>query len=214
MALLTQVSRAREQTLAALEQLSEIRAAGKVSDKTVSALQTAANKLGFVQHALAVMAEPGNDVPAPIVDPATQVPPADGMRWSGEACAVMALAEFSVAYASTPTAEVESWLRALRREGTVGRALSELGVPEAELTSRAEPGVMRRPDALEPVRTRALALARKRDAAALSTTDILFAVLAVHDSLVDRALYERGVSRDALLARLAEDSTLTKVSAR
>lgn len=182
--------------------------------KTVSALQTAANDLGFVEHALSVMAAPANDIPAPIVDPDAQAPDADGMRWSGEASAVMALAEFSVPYASTPAAEVDNWLRTLRREGTVGRALAELGFPDAELTSRAEPAVTRRPNALEPVRTRALALARRRDAAALSTTDILFAVLAIHDTLVDRALYERGVSREALLARLAEDSTLTKVPAR
>jgi hypothetical protein len=212
-ALLTDVSRAREQTLAVLERLSQSHTSSDVGAKTRCALQTAANELGFVQHALAVMAEPVKDVPAPIVDPDARARNLDGTRWSGEASAVMALAEFSVPYASTPAEEVENWLRVLRREGTVGRALAELGFPEAELTSRAEPAVVRRPDALESVRAGALAFARRRDAAALSTADIFFAVLAIHDKLVDRALHERGVNRDALLARLAEDPTLTRVAA-
>lgn len=206
-----QVSRVREQTLAILERLTESHIPSQVATDTLSALQKAANELGFVERALAAMAEPVDDVPAPIVPSDAQAAQSDGRRWSGEATTVMALAEFSVPYASTAAEEVETWLRALRQTGSVGRALAELRFPEVELTPRAEPPAVRRPEALEAVRAAALALARRRDAAALSTTDILFAVLAIHDRLVDRALHERGMSRDALLARLAEDSKLAKV---
>ena len=196
----------REQTLAVLERLTGSHVPGEVATDTLSALQKAANELGFVEHALAAKSQSVDDVPAPIV--AADTP--DGRRWSGEASAVMALAEFSVPYASTAAEEAETWLRALRQTGSVSRALAELGVPESELIPRAEPAVARRPEALEAVRATALTFARRRDATALSTTDILFAVIAIHDSLVDRALHERGISRKALLARLAEDSKLAK----
>jgi hypothetical protein len=208
-----QVSRVREQTLAILERLTESHIPSQVATDTLSALQKAANELGFVERALAAMAEPVDDVPAPIVVSDARGDPG-GTRWSGEASAVMGLAEFSVPYASTAAEEVETWLRALRQTGSVGRALAELRFPEVELTPRAEPPTVRRPGALEAVRAAALAFARRRDATALSTTDILFAVIAIHDRLVDRALHERGMSRNALLARLAEDSKPLKVGAR
>ena len=47
-------------------------------------------------------------------------------------------------------------------------------------------------------------LAAKREAKTVSTIDILSALFDVYGTLMDRALYERGSSRDELDARIAE----------
>ena len=75
----------REQTLAVLERLTGSHVPGEVATDTLSALQKAANELGFVEHALAAKSQSIDDVPAPIV--AGDTP--DGRRWSGEASAVL-----------------------------------------------------------------------------------------------------------------------------
>jgi hypothetical protein len=136
--------------------------------------------------------------PAPILETNGDAPASCVQRWSGEAMAVLGLSEFTVPYASSPAEEAEAWLRALRREGAVGRAMGELGFPDGQLVSRADPPTPR-PDAVSEVRRRAAEMAQERQAASVSTVDVLFAVLDRHGQLVDRALYEHGISRQALL---------------
>jgi hypothetical protein len=201
-ALLTQVSTAREQALSLLEQLSH-RSAEAGADAIV-ALQAAANQLGLAESILERLGGLRAEEPAPILDPNEAERELRAVQWSGEAMAVLAMVEFTVPFAPHPAAEVDCWLRALRREGAVGRALAELGYPAGQLAPRAEPPADERSmHAVERVGERAVALARHRHAESVTTVDVLFAVLAVYGRLVDRALYARHVGRKVLLDRIA-----------
>jgi hypothetical protein len=200
--LLGQVSVAREQALAVLERLSADHRSDALSAEAMTALQAAANQLGLAENVLTQLDGPHADEPAPILD--SPAAPADPrVLWSGEAVAVLALAEFTVPYADSDANVVEDWLRALRREGAVGRALGELGFADGELAPRAVPLGARRMRSVERVRGKAIGFARQRRADSVTTTDLLFAVLAVYGKLVDRVLYERGFTRNALLDQVA-----------
>jgi hypothetical protein len=196
----TAVAVARESTLDALERLSALQATGPNGADAIVAMQAAANQLGAAEDSLARMSRARE--PAPILDSPTVPFPQAPTRWTGEALAVTGLAEGTVPYASGPADGAELWLRALRREGAVGRALEDLGMPERELTVRAEP-VAASHEALDAVREKAKALARARAADAVTTTDLLFAVLARYGTYADRALYESNVEREDLLGELA-----------
>jgi hypothetical protein len=207
--LLAQVSVAREHALAALERLSADHRSDAADTDAMVALQIAANQLGLAERALTELAPSGPGQPAPIVEPNGDGASQPGIVWSGEAMAVLALAEYTVPYSSSPADVVEDWLRALRREGSVGRALAELGFADGELMPRAVPAGSRRMRSVERIRAKAIGFARQRQADSVTTTDILFAVLAVHGTLVDRALYERGITRRALLDQVAGGARAT-----
>jgi hypothetical protein len=198
------VAGAREEALNALECLSDDRAAAADAPEAMAALQAAANELGVAERALETDTRPVSDVPPPILAP--DDPAAGTSTWTGEALAVMALAELSVPYAPAPADEVDDWLRALRREGhgKVGRSLGELGFPDGELSARAEPPrTARRLRAVEAVRTKAAELAHRRRAAAVTTVDVLFAIFAEYPApLIKSALYERNITEKALLEHI------------
>ena len=202
--LLRDLSDARERVLSVLKRLSADPAgAGEIAEAMV-ALQDAANRLGSAEDELGRLDRRAADAPAPVVGP-EEAPEDEGPAWTGEAAAVMALAEFGVAYASGPAEEAEHWLRALRREGSVGRALGDLGFPESQLRAQAEPVRSARSlEAVEAVAAKAKLLARHRGASEVTTSDILFAVLAMYGGLADRSLYSRGIAREDLLSLLAE----------
>ena len=144
------------------------------------------------------------DEPAPILDPGDEDLHSPGIKWTGEAMAVFTLAEFTVPHACSEAEEVERWLRAMRRDGVVGRALGDLGFLDGQLISRAEPpGNPLRTSAVGAMRAKAAALADQRHAASVTTVDMLFALLATHGDLVDRALYERRITRPSLLDHVA-----------
>jgi hypothetical protein len=98
----------------------------------------------------------------------------------------------------------------MRLHGWVGAALQSLGVGEAPLETIAQPIrlLRRRPpgeNVVEAVTRRAHELAVARDAGAVCTVDVLFALFSVYDKTFDRALYVRGTSRDELIERLPAD---------
>jgi len=128
---------------------------------------------------------------------------------SQDAALVIALAGTAMPFAHSTDDQVERWLRALRIHGRVGAAMQALGVGEAALTIRdeaADPAAVAHPDpdAAEKVVGRAGELAAEREADKVSTCDVLWALFDVYGTLVDRALYERGSSREELDARIAE----------
>ena len=131
---------------------------------------------------------------------------------SQDAAIVLALADTAVPFAHSPEDEAERWVRVLRMHGSVGAALQSLGVGEAPLETPAQPAsirlLRRRPlgeDVVEMVTQQARDFASARNAAAVCTVDILFALFAVYDRTFDRALYIRGTTREELLERLPQD---------
>jgi hypothetical protein len=129
---------------------------------------------------------------------------------SQDAAIVLALADTAVPYACSVDDEAERWVRVLRLNGQVGRALQALGVGEAPLETSAQPRAVRllqrRPSGeniVEIVADRALELARFRNARVIATIDVLFAVFDIYDRTFDKALYVRGTTREELIERLA-----------
>ena len=128
-----------------------------------------------------------------------------------DAAIALALAETAVPYAGSLEDEAERWLRVLRLHGQVGSTLQALGVSESPLETMAQPrvaGALRHRSlgerAVETVSERACALAAERDAPAVGTVDVLFAVLQVYGRAFDRALYVRGTTREELLECLSK----------
>jgi hypothetical protein len=127
---------------------------------------------------------------------------------SQDAALVAALAGTAVAFAHSREDEAERWLRALRLHGRTGHALQALGVGESALTDShedlgdgppAEEG-----DLVSRVVGRAEELATERHADRVGTIDLLEAVFDVYDPLMERALSQRGSSREELRERLEE----------
>ena len=127
---------------------------------------------------------------------------------SQDAALVVGLVGTAMPFAHSAEDEAERWLRALRLHGQVGSTLQALGVGEAPLMTGSEPY----PPAagtppfgssvVEDMADRAARYAQRRDANAVGTVDLLFAVFEIYDQLLDRALYLRGTSRDELVERL------------
>ena len=125
---------------------------------------------------------------------------------SQDAALVLALAGTAMAFSHSAEDEAERWLRAMRMHGRVGQALQGLGVGESPLMtgSEARPGkTPLGPKAVDVVTDRAQDYASRRNAAAVGTTELLFAVMEVYGQMFDRALYLRGASREELLDRLS-----------
>src|SRR4051812_36011849 len=162
-------------------------------------------KLPRGQRPTAAMQAPTTNHSAPTLRPAL----------SQDAAIVLGLAATSLTFAGSPSAEAERWIRILRLHGHVGAALQGLGVGEAPLESMAEEPGSQPPDqsqggtgdSVTCVARRAYRLARARGSALVSTVDLLFAVLELYGPTFDRALYERGSSREELLERLAGSIT-------
>jgi hypothetical protein len=135
------------------------------------------------------------------VNPATALAP--------DAAMALGIASTALPFAGTPEAEVERWLRALRLHGQVGIALQALGVSEVPLSEGESTARERRRadaanerDAVALVTEHAVRIAAERHAQALSTTDVLIAVMRVYGEDFDRVLHSHGADRAELLERL------------
>lgn len=169
--------------LAALRRVLPLRG---MSPDGVVALQAAANNLGLAQAELARSATVG---PEPALDRGDS-PRRDDLaeRMTAEAAAVLALAETTIDSAVSRADQAERWLRLLRQHGRVGAALEALSVRESQLITRAEPPANRAHlagdvSAVASVTDNAANFARQRGAAAVSTVDVLFAVMACYGQL-------------------------------
>ena len=132
---------------------------------------------------------------------------------SQDAALVVALAGTAMPFSHSAADEAERWLRTLRLHGRVGAALQSLGVGEAPLMTVSEP-VPAKPagvstnggDVVAEVTRRASSFATQRGAECVATVDLLFSLLDVYDRLFDRALYQRGATREELLERLSSSA--------
>jgi hypothetical protein len=130
-----------------------------------------------------------------------------------DAAIALGIASTAMPFARTPEAEAERWLRVLRLHGRVGIALQALGVSEEPLPGEAASPERERggaaggdPDAVAHVTEHAVRIAGERHARALSTTDVLMAVMHVYGEDFDRVLRVHGTDRDEVLERLSDQA--------
>ncbi len=129
-----------------------------------------------------------------------------------DAAIALGIASTAMPFARTPEDEAERWLRVLRLHGQVGIALQALGVSEVPLpgseddaapaTAATATTAVRDRDAVAHVTEYAVRIADERRARALSTRDILLAVMHVYGEDFDRVLREHGTDREEVLERL------------
>jgi hypothetical protein len=127
---------------------------------------------------------------------------------------VLGMAATAMPFARSPEDQAERWLRILRLHGDAGAALQALGVSEAPLESarngtaaeQAAPSFEVAPDVITAVTDDAVALASRRGAPALGTTDVLLAVMHVYGTDFDHVLRVHGTDRDEVLERLGLDT--------
>jgi hypothetical protein len=133
-----------------------------------------------------------------------------GPTLAPDAAIVLGIAATAMPFARTPEDELERWLRLLRLHGEVGTALQALGLSEGPLPEPGERGAARRQapadssprDAVALVTEQAVSVAGERGAHALTTADLLLAVMRVYGDDFDRALRAHGTDRDEVLAEL------------
>ncbi len=123
---------------------------------------------------------------------------------------VLGMASTAMAFARTPAAEAERWLRILRLHGEAGVALQALGVGEASLEAPdPEPAETRATgaapgdrDVVAEVAEAAIARAGERGSQTVATTDVLRAVMDVYGACFDGVLRVHGTDREEVLERL------------
>jgi hypothetical protein len=139
-----------------------------------------------------------------------------------DAAIALGIASTAMPFARTPDDQVERWLRVLRLHGQVGIALQAIGVSEVPLsgaddashhaggTGSAGSGTSAGGavsaadrDAVARVTEHAVRIADERHQHALTTTDILLAVMHVYGEDFDRVLQVHGTDRAEVLERLA-----------
>src|SRR5205085_11445559 len=105
---------------------------------------------------------------------------------------MLALAETLVPLAPSRVDEAERWLRIMREHGHVGNVLAELGMASGQLSTPVDEPPRRRTSGEVPVTgvaDAAASFAHDRDAPAVTTVDLMFAVILDYGPLFDRALY-------------------------
>jgi hypothetical protein len=139
-----------------------------------------------------------------------------------DAAIALGIASTAMPFARTPDDQVERWLRVLRLHGQVGIALQAIGVSEVPLSGADDApdraggragnaasagGAADRDavanDAVANVTEHAVRIADERRQHALTTTDILLAVMHVYGEDFDRVLQVHGTDRQEVLERLA-----------
>jgi hypothetical protein len=133
-----------------------------------------------------------------------------GPTLAPDAAIVLGIASTAMPFARTPADELERWLRLLRLHGEVGTALQALGLSEGPLPEPDERvasrpvaqavGTPRDPVAL--VTEHAVGVAHGRGAKAITTADLLMAVMGVYGEDFDVTLRAHGTDRAEVLAEL------------
>lgn len=127
-----------------------------------------------------------------------------------DAAMALGIAATAMPFTRTRQAAVEHWLRVLRLHGEAGAALQSLGVGEERLEDSARDAGERREaatdsgDPVVAVAERAGRIARRRAESAITTADLLLAVLDIYGADCDRVLATHGTDRGELLQRLGQ----------
>ena len=129
---------------------------------------------------------------------------------SGDATLVVGLAATAMPFAHTAEDQAESWLRTLRLHGSVGTALSALGMSEEQLLARAMPRSesvgtpVPEGDVMERVVRSAMEFTVARGGQTTGTGDLLFALFDVYGRTMDRAMFMHGLTRSQVFEALAD----------
>jgi anti-sigma B factor antagonist len=127
---------------------------------------------------------------------------------SPDAAIVIGLAATALPFAESSADELRRWVRILSLQGEAGRALQRVGVTDVDVelpaAHAADPvGPDAHPDALTRITHAATAIAVDREAATVSTVDLLLAVMMVYGDAFDRELKSHGTSSTDLIECLA-----------
>ena len=129
---------------------------------------------------------------------------------SGDAALVVGLAATAMPFAHTAEDQAESWLRTLRLHGSVGTALTALGMSEEQLLSRAMPKgesvgtPVPEGDVIQRVVRSAMEFTIARGGECTGTGDLLFGLFDVYGRTMDRAMFMHGLTRSQVFEALAE----------
>ncbi|HTU96809.1 MAG TPA: STAS domain-containing protein [Solirubrobacteraceae bacterium] len=123
---------------------------------------------------------------------------------SSDSTIVIGLAATALPFAESTTDELRRWLRILSAHGEAGRALRCVGVadsgPVAITAGRLDAaGPASHAESLTRVDAVAGMIAADRQAASVSTVDLLLAVMTVYGDAFDLELHARGTSAAALI---------------
>jgi anti-sigma B factor antagonist len=120
-----------------------------------------------------------------------------------DAAIVLGLAATALPFAESSVDELRRWVRILSAHGEAGRALQRVGLTDAgfELPTAAAGADVPQAhaDAVTRVRNAAAAVAVDREAATLSTVDLLLAVMLVYGDAFDHELRVHGTSAVELI---------------
>jgi hypothetical protein len=136
---------------------------------------------------------------------------------SPDAAIVIGLAATALPFAESAGDELRRWVRILSLQGEAGRALQRVGVTDVdvELATDAQSnaaGPEAHAEAVTRVTQAAAAIAGDREAASVSTVDLLLAVMMVYGDAFDRELTEHGTSSTDLIECLATGGNPAGVS--
>lgn len=120
-------------------------------------------------------------------------------RLSSDAAIVVGLAATALPFAESTVDELRRWLRILSAHGEAGRALRCVGLTDAEVANEVASGSdaagpSAHAESLMRVSAAAAVIASDREAASVSTVDLLLAVMVVYGDTFDRELRARGTS--------------------
>jgi anti-sigma B factor antagonist len=122
---------------------------------------------------------------------------------------VLGLAAAALPFAESSADELRRWVRILSDHGEAGRALQRVGLTDTGIETPAATsatgagGTEAHAYAVQRVETLAAAIAADREAATISTVDLLLAVMAAYGDAFDHELRAHGTSSAQLIECLA-----------
>jgi anti-sigma B factor antagonist len=121
-----------------------------------------------------------------------------------DAAILVGLAATALPFAESTADELRRWIRILSLQGEAGRALQRVGLTDGEaavpVTGNGDPAAPEgHADSVSRVRAAATAIAADREAATVSTVDLLLAVMLVYGDAFDHELHVHGTSSTELI---------------